>query len=589
LEALLIQPSSGTQSWLSVDGSWKLKDYRPGLAGILSSVPFSPLETDYLTNPVWQKKSTAEYYEAKVGNWLAQNRPDLTTADVADDGPILQQSFKSLPALPYAVVNQPLVADRPSGIPTSANYTVNIKLANGSTALFGAGGVNLTLADVALSRLTIDPQFSATGTALPVLRRNGVVIASAPAAIANAANTSLALTFTVTAPAGGFSYSRSFTRAADRYIAIGLDANQFSEALLAVKRDSVNVQQLNQANGSPVDRDAAVGGLLDLAIAQYFTAANADEDSLAGLTSAVADRTIVALGIATSAPTLSNTATAGLQFPYLPLDMGLDVPANVSDSFAIDASTTAIDLNRNLLLGYTNSALEGLTLEELTNFESVSTMKAFQRAATAAGGLANVVEINASNVGNIATLLPGVRADIRNAIANTVRNGLSGVADYAGVTFKALVPKSEISVGSGTDTTKQWKGVGYTLTGVTSDPSKAHLNGKTIGYIIHGAVGSNPLVSYGGATSRILLPPPIARPSLLSSTESHGQGDPVNVANGNVYHEESDLEFPNLGAAFAFQRRFDSINTVSGLAGAGAVWSDRGMGEGWSYAYADRL
>lgn len=589
LEALLVQPSSGSQSWLSVDGSWKLKDYRPGLAGILSSVPFSPLETDYLTNPVWQKKSTAEYYEAKVGNWLAQNRPDLTTADVAYDGPILQQSFKSLPALPYAVVNQPLVADRPGGIPTSANYTVNIKLANGSTALFGAGGVNLTLADVALSRLTIDPQFSATGTALPVLRRNGVVIASAPAAIANAANTSLALTFTVTAPAGGLSYSRSFTRAANRYIAIGLDANQFSEALLAVKRDSVNVQQLNQANGSPVDRDAAVGGLLDLAIAQYFTAANADEDSLAGLTSAVADRTIVALGIATSAPSLSNTATAGLQFPYLPLDMGLDVPANVNGSFAIDASNTGIDLNRNLLLGYTNSALEGLILEELTNFESVSTMKAFQRAATAARGLSNLVEINASNVAKIATLLPGVRADIRNAIANTVRNGLSGVADYTGVAFKALVPKKEISVGSGKDKTKHWKGVGYTLTGVTSDPSKAHLNGKTVGYIIHGAVGSNPLVSYGGATSRFILPPPIAWPSLLSSTESHGQGDPVNVANGNVYHEESDIEFPNLGAAFAFQRRFDSINTVSGLAGAGSVWSDRGMGEGWSYAYADRL
>lgn len=589
LEALLVDPTTNTQRWVPVDAAWKVKDYRPGLAGVLSNVPFSPLESDYLTNPTWQKKSTAEYYEAKVGTWLATNRPELTTADVSYDGAIVQQTFKSLPSLPYTIINQPAEAQRTSSIPTSANYTVNIQLANGTTALFGTGGVNLTLADVALSRLTIDPQFNATGSARPVLRRNGVVVATAPAAIANAANTPLTLTFRVTAPAGGFSYSRTFSRAADRYIAIGLDANQFSEALLAEKRGTVNVQQLNQANGALVDQDQAVGGILDLAIAQYFTAANADEESLAGLTSAIANRTAVALGIATSAPSLSTSATAGLQFPFLPLDMGLDVPANVSNAFAIDASTGAVDLNRNLILGYSNSALEGLILEELTNFEGVSTMKAFQRAATASGGLGNLVEINATNVGNIAALLPGVRLEIRNAIANIVRNGLSGVADFAGVTFKALVPRNEIAVGSGTDVSKQWKGVGYTLTCVTSDPAKAHLNGSTVGYIIHGAVGNNPLVSHGGATSRIFLPPPTPQPSFLYSKDEHGQGDPVNVANGNVYHEESDIEFPNLGVNLDFKRRYDSIATASGLPGSRTAWSDRGMGEGWSFAYADRL
>lgn len=593
LEALVTAPATGVRAWVPIDASWKLRDFRPGLPGLLTTVPFSPLEADYLTSPVWQKKSTAEYYEAKVAAWLAQNRPDLTIADVGYDGPIRQQSFTSLPTgLPYAVVSQPAESARPSAIPAVAHFTVNIKLANGGSQLFGAAGVNLTLADVALSRLTIDPGLVGTGTmqtSRPMLRRDGATVATAPAVIGSPASTQLTLTIGITAPAGGTSYSRTFTRAADRFIAIGLNANQFSESLLVGKRAVANAQQLKQANGVAVDQDQAVGGLLDLAIAQYFTAADADEVSLAALTSAVPDRTMVALGIATSASSLSTTGTAGLQFPYLPADMGVDVPANVNGGFAIDASTTAIDLNRDLLMGYTNSALESLVLEELTNFESVSTTKAFQLAAAAAGGMGNLVEINAGNVANITALLPGVRAEIRNAIANTVKNGFSGVADYAGVTFTALVPRNELAVGGGTDAAKQWKGVGYTLKCVTSEPTRAYLKGKTVGYIIHGAVGSNPLVSYGGAASRVVAARPSLKPTVNVWSPDLGAGDPVNMATGGVYHEESDVEIPNLGVPLAFRRRYDSIHVVSGVAGDPVAWSDRGMGEGWSFSYADRF
>jgi hypothetical protein len=182
-----------------------------------------------------------------------------------------------------------------------------------------------------------------------------------------------------------------------------------------------------------------------------------------------------------------------------------------------------------------------------------------------------------------------VRAEIRNAIAATVTNGLAGVADYAGVRFTARVPKNEITVGGSTDATKQWQGVGYTLTCVTSDPAKAALNGKTVGYIIHGSVAGGPLLSYGGATSRLQLTPLSYKPSASVWNPDNGAGDPVNVVTGNVYHEETDFELPNLGVPLAFARRYDSIHTVSGLAGAPVSWSDRGMGEGWSFTYADRL
>ena len=574
LEALVTVPATGQQGWVPIDASWKLRDIRPGVPDMLTKVPFSPQEADYLTNPAWQKKSTAEYYEAKVAGWLAQNRPDLTIADVGYDGPIRQQALPAIPtALPYAVVSQPAETARPAAIPAAALHTVNIKLANASTQLFGAAGITLTIADIALSRLTIDPGLDAR----PTLRRDGVAIATASAAVANPSATSLSLTIKVTAPAGGTTYDRTFTRMADRFIAIGLDANQFSDSLLVEKRGVANAQQLNQANAVAVDRDQGVGGLLDLAIASYFLAADADEASLAALTSAVADRTTVALGIATSGPTLSATATAGLQFPYLPVGMGIDVPANVTGGFAIDASTTAIDLTRNLLMGYANSSLEGLTLEELTNFESVSTMKAFQLAATAAGGLSNLVEINAGNVARIATLLPGVRAEIVASIASAVKQGVPG---YAGTAFTALVPKNEITVGSGS-IDKQWKGVGYTLTIAAT--------GSTVGFMIQGSVGAGPVLSYGGATSWFPVLPPAIKPTPLAWGLDKEAGDPVNVANGDVYHEETDVEIPNLGRPLDFRRRYDALHTVSGLAGAPAVWSDRGLGEGWSFSYSDRI
>ena len=102
LQADMVVPATGVSTTVSLDASWKVRDFRPGVPGILSSVPFSPQEQAYLTDPVWQKRSAAEYYESKVTSWLAQNRPDLTIADIGYDGPIRQQSFSSLPlALPY--------------------------------------------------------------------------------------------------------------------------------------------------------------------------------------------------------------------------------------------------------------------------------------------------------------------------------------------------------------------------------------------------------------------------------------------------------------------------------------------------------
>lgn len=131
MEASVRLPGVAAEAWLPLDASWKFRDFRPGVAGILENVPFSPVETDYLTNPSWQTKTTAEYYESKVAAWLAANRPGVTTVDVAYNGPIRQQSFSKLPeGLPYEVAT--------SVAATAPTHTVTIELTNSGEVASGA-------------------------------------------------------------------------------------------------------------------------------------------------------------------------------------------------------------------------------------------------------------------------------------------------------------------------------------------------------------------------------------------------------------------------------------------------------------------
>ena len=61
--------------------------------------------------------------------------------------------------------------------------------------------------------------------------------------------------------------------------------------------------------------------------------------------------------------------------------------------------------------------------------------------------------------------------------------------------------------------------------------------------------------------------------------------EPIDPANGDVTHSETDFSIPNLGAPLEMVRSYDSLNTVA----SGTAWSDRGMGDGWSFTDSDEL
>src|SRR5262249_45032569 len=129
---------------------------------------------------------------------------------------------------------------------------------------------------------------------------------------------------------------------------------------------------------------------------------------------------------------------------------------------------------------------------------------------------------------------------------------------------RVTVPKNPTPLNS-------WTGVGY----ITEVPSTG-----AAGYIISGGLASAagdassgavpPEVSGGGAVTIILQDGTvlIVPAGLLGNYQGAGlTGDPVNIANGNFYREETDFSIPALGEPLAFRRSYNSQSTVVGALG----------------------
>ena len=98
----------GKCHWISLDPSYKLKDYPQNLIDIYSAVPF---DYDRYYNAIknddadFRDKNPIEIYEEQILNYLATNHPGKTLEDVADQGTIIAVNHGILPAsLPYEVV-----------------------------------------------------------------------------------------------------------------------------------------------------------------------------------------------------------------------------------------------------------------------------------------------------------------------------------------------------------------------------------------------------------------------------------------------------------------------------------------------------
>ena len=214
--------------------------------------------------------------------------------------------------------------------------------------------------------------------------------------------------------------------------------------------------------------------------------------------------------------------------------------------------------------------------EELTNIETISTVKSLQ--------LANERDIDIvvlepgddaseyldpdddPNTGHSAAFINQIQADLN---ANQQKD------------YEITIPVLPTGLGEFDEQTQtyNWEGVGY-LTWLEDGGA------ISAGYIISGGFSAGVQeLSHGGipAYDTPSTPKPKLNTSVSNSTQTIA-GDPINVANGCVWHDETDISFPGLGFPLQFSRHYDSGQTDNL-----DFDSDRGLGEGWSFTYSDCL
>jgi hypothetical protein len=389
---------------------------------------------------------------------------------VAYTGPLLPQVFIFAPTtLPYTVLSQTTVG---TSVPTSMQHQVVVTLSNGGTQLFQQ---TLYVPQVALSRLTINPNI-VSGSAYPELLQDGTAISTSSSAVTSPSTTALTLTIQYVAPVYGDGYTKVYSRLANLYLGIGLDANQFTDTMVARERATVNAQELAQANGQSVNQDAELGGILALGLAKYFLDADQGEAEIDGLTGAVPDYSVVASGLTTSSNTVSTSPVSGstpnseVQLPYQPQGLGIDLGDNTWNALPINSAETQTQyVNRMNLLGAENSSMEGLVWQELTNYNSISTVKALQLTYP---GVVTITPGEYSSETDLANALSNLQVGGTGSTYGPIIDSLWNDLTDSTYHYSVTVPTAQVAIGSGSDGAANpegaWQGVGYMVTPTTT-------------------------------------------------------------------------------------------------------------------------
>lgn len=378
-------------------------------------------------------------------------------------------------------------------------------------------------------------------------------------------------------------------------VAIGLDANQHSRASLAeLQSDLLDAVSDNSAEADYVQD---IGALVSYAAAKYWYDFDVANAQVAALFHTIDVQRWVGSGIAKAAPGLLIQDDGSFEIDYLPYgfapqQFGVDLP-NAAVRFLASSGVAKVDEARELGL-FNASALEHQVIEEIISSESISTIKGLQRAARRTLGLAaDGAAFYADHVLVYESEMSGSTRDIRylgewhydamsapnqnssrtkqqviddlsehalgeggpNSVAQAVADRLADASSAAGK-VTVLVPKAKSQVG-------HWVGSVYYIS-------------DALGVELAIAREDRPPIS-GGAASDLVSALPAALPSARSRNLGY-VGDPVNHANGNMFVDETDIVFPNMGAPLTFARHYNSRAS-----------ENVGLGVGWTFTFGDLL
>jgi len=396
------------------------------------------------------------------------------------------------------------------------------------------------------------------------------------------------------ADSGGFA-TKAYYRTPGQIHAVGFDANQYSPEHIIGLQAQLNTALADGALA------ADIAELLSYTSAKYWYELNRSHRTIDGLLGTVGGEQWVGSGIITADPYLLTDSIPGLnggspvytsedlkhlQFPILPYNMGVDLPNTNHGSF--DVATGAFSDEAFQLSGYHASALENAILEEVVNSRSISTIRGVVDALTDSSSSTGawvfesvwesssnsrrfyrrglITESLSSTTYNptggtqytAAQLRTNTSAGLISVHSDSVVEGIVSLLENSGSQERVvvLVPNQKSIVDS-------WSGSVYVAEFTNNDGSHG-------AYIIAPDGGTPTSGGYSGNVRKPeneILPPS----SFLNQTYA---GDPVNVANGNMFRDEVDFRFANPIIPLDFSRHYDSQNKL-----------DVGFGVGWVHGF----
>jgi RHS repeat-associated protein len=526
--------------------------------------------------------STPPYTVAQFTNWPGMSAPESATVPDAH-----RHKFTVTVKNPFGTVLVTSTATFPQQV--FARLTVSYAPDAASQALWnGWGGAMSSLPAGAVQ-------------VLPVIKRDGVAVASGNGTMALGAQHTVSMRLTQGEATAGHCLNDAGTGPdgdgsclnktlydnvkAGAYYALGVNANQASPALLDQRAATLaaNLQSypIAPTPAAGAAYDATVGELLHLVLQTYLHGITEADSRMAAL------RGFKSTGYYDIGLTGSEIKTEylfDLPLAVKPAGVYVDFKGGTISFVKIDtaadfgpnraATLRAEQAEMGKLSIYAGSALEHHVWQQALRTDAVSTVRGLQFAAETGIPL---VTFTAANIGQYTSLMqmsgPGSMASYQASLTAEVAAGAT-----------VTVPRSQIAYVDPVDPSKAWRGAVYMSENATTG---------AYGAIIAGSLsGGYPLISAQPITS--LFTPTSNAPSFASNLAAdpvlavqatapgrQGSnsfasfvGDPVNMLTGALVHNETDLQVKGRGLPIVLARWYNSGNPQDGP-----------LGWGWTHSF----
>lgn len=630
-------PTATDLSPISIDPSWKFKDFQ---SGILPADPELILDlnvTSFLADQTGRR--ALEFYEDGAIDFhrvdqFVNNPPifvnsrstGISIADIPYDGPILTRLFTEIPDAFASTTGVSLFQQLDSftdfdAIVASSSardqwtHRVEIDLRRVPSGMPGDGTSILTSTQLVTVPASAFVPITVTYTGnIPQLNIGGNSFV-ATTAVLPADFLKIRLNFFDPGQNSLTPNTRiqDFDTLDQRFVAVGLNGGQHSATGLA------SLQESTLANiATPGVEDTA--DILSLIATSYFAAVDrSTTGSAAATNSAIIRPNVDAVAISgdTDDFVLDDNA------PYGFLLGGVEMNQAIKSSYLYKWNTAVTGIPPARLLFNDISSIEGQVLEDVFGTPSVSTIVGLKKAYLRLGGEDQsgtvynddeVLEIRITDQGNGTFLLtivffsdggttqPAGAIGTLPQLQNTLETQLVRHNDSQGNFLSQFIIDTVSAPGAFLDPDPDIQVGQFNVAATVFRVPKSFVRvGNWVGDVIQAEIFTNGgsdfnysigirevdgLPLQGGASGGIPVPPNLLVPVGNGAFQPINEGT-VNLANGNLVRSDFDIAFPNIGVPLDFVRRYNSQSVFT--LGGSTVDVQAGFGKGWTHSFSDQL